>query len=76
MEGELGLVPLVELERKCGDGANHPDTFVREFRSNFTQMKIDSPKSHGKVFEIENGNVVNWEYVKGTLETYKDYFCR
>ncbi|WP_033827205.1 hypothetical protein [Bacillus andreraoultii] len=76
VESELGFVPFSELERRCSDEVKHTDTFVRDFRGNFYQMKIDSPKSHGKVFEVENDNVVIWEYVKEILEEYKEYFCR
>lgn len=76
IESELGFVPLSELERRCSNEKNHPDTYVRDFKGNFYQLKIDSPKSHGKVFEVENDNVVIWDYIKDTLEEYKEYFCR
>lgn len=74
VENELGEVPLEELERRCSDSESYPSTYVRDFRGNFNQMKIDAPKSHGKVFEVENGNVVIWDYVKETLMEYKKYF--
>lgn len=76
VEQELGYVPFIELERRCSDEGIHPETYVRDFRGNFNQMKFDSPKSHGKVFEIENGNVVIWAYVKDTFEEYKVHFYK
>jgi hypothetical protein len=62
VENELGHVPLDALEKRCSDEVTHP--------------AIDAPKSHGKVFEIDNGNVVIWGYAKETLMEYKEYFCR
>lgn len=76
VEREFGHVPLDELEKRCSDEVTFPTTYVRDFRGNFNQMKIDAPKSHGKVFEIDNGNVVIWDYVKETLMKNKVYFCR
>lgn len=76
VESELGYVPLDALEKRCSDVVIYPTTFVRDFRGNFNQMKFDGPKSHGKVFEIENGNVVLWDYIKETLMEFKEYFCR
>jgi len=70
----LGHIPLDELEKRCIDNINYPATFVKDFRSNFNQMKIDAPKSHGKVFEVHNGEVTIWEKVRATLEAHKDYF--
>jgi hypothetical protein len=75
VESEFGHVPLDALEKSCSDEVTYPATYVRDFRGNFNQMKIDAPKSHGKVFEIDNGNVVIWGYVKGPLMEYKEYFC-
>lgn len=74
VKNELGDVPFEEMERRCKDECNYPDTYVRDFKGNFNQMKIDSPKSHGKVFELRNGNVVVWDYVKEVLEEYKEFF--
>lgn len=75
VENEIGYVPLEVLEKRCSDDVNHHSTYVRDFRGNFNQMKIDAPKSHGKVFEVENGTVVIWNYIKETLTEYKNYFC-
>jgi hypothetical protein len=76
VENELGNVSLDVLEKRCSDVVKYPSTYLRDFRGNFNQMKIDSPKSHGKVFEVYNGKVVIWDYVKETLKEYKKYFCR
>ena len=73
MEREFGHVPLDELEKRCSDEVTFPTTYVRDFRGNFNQMKIDAPKSHGKVFEIDNGNVVISDMLKNLIE-YKNYF--
>jgi hypothetical protein len=76
VEKELGYVTFIALEKRCGDEVKYPTTYVRDFRGNFNQMKIDAPKSHGKVFEVNNEMVELWDYTKGTLLEYKDYFCR
>jgi len=74
VENQNGEVTFDDLERMCSDEKKHPDTYVRDFRGNFTQMKIDAPKSHGKVFEVNNGIVTIWTLVKDTLMEYKKYF--
>ena len=33
------------MERLCSD-KNHPDLYVPTFKNNYSQMKIDGPKSH------------------------------
>ncbi|HFL3653739.1 TPA: hypothetical protein ACG3P3_001463 [Clostridioides difficile] len=74
VESELGHVPLQNLEERCSNNEKYHSTYVRDFRANFNQMKIDAPKSHGKVFEVVDGEVVIWDYVKETLMEYKRYF--
>lgn len=74
IEEEMGSVPLFELEKRCLDKANHPDVFIPTFKSNYSQMKLDAPKSHGKVFEDIEDKVVIWEKIKPTLLEYKEYF--
>ncbi len=76
VENELGHVPLDELQKRCSNESIYPITYVRDFHGNFSQMKFDGPKSHGKVFDVENGIVVIWDYIKETLMDYKEYFCR
>ena len=69
-----GRVTLSALEELCSD-KSHPEKYVPTFRSNYAQMKLDGPKSHGKVFE-DDGEMVNiWCEVKDTLMRYKYYFC-
>lgn len=74
IEAEIGSVPLLELEKRCLDKANHPDVFIPTFKSNYAQMKMDAPKSHGKVFEDIDDKVVIWDRIKPTLLEYKEYF--
>ncbi|WP_080847940.1 hypothetical protein [Cytobacillus gottheilii] len=76
LERQLGYVTVADLEKKCSDIENSPDTYVKTFASNFAQMKFDGPKSHGKVFEVENDKVVIWKNIKETLEEYKEFFIR
>ncbi|MFN7252923.1 MAG: hypothetical protein ACK4M9_19445 [Anaerobacillus sp.] len=76
VESELGFVPLEVLERRCSDEVNYRSTYVRDFRGNFNQMKMDNHNSHGKVFEVNNGKVIIWDYVKDRLMEYKEYFFR
>lgn len=74
IQKEKGTVNLQELEERCSNLEEFPETFVRDFRGNFAQMKIDAPKSHGKVFEVDNGVVVIWSEVENILTNYKSYF--
>lgn len=74
VERDIGRVTITDLEHRCSDQTKYPKTYVRDFRGNFAQMKIDAPKSHGKVFQIEGGTVVIWDYVKDTLMEYKSVF--
>ena len=37
-------------------------------------MKIDGPKSHGKVFEDDGDHVWIWDEVEETLMNYKNSF--
>lgn len=74
LEAELGHVPLRELEKRCLDNAMHSDVYIPTFKSNYVQMKIDVPRSHGKVFEERDGDVVIWDRVKDTLMEFKSYF--
>lgn len=74
LKDEHGSVSLEEFEKRCLDKANHPDVFVPTFKSNYAQMKMDAPKSHGKVFEEINDEVVLWDRIKPTLLEYEEYF--
>ena len=74
LKDELGTVSVEDLAALCGD-ASKPDTYVPTFKSNFAQMKVDSPKSHGKVF-VENGGTVDiWDVVADVMKEEKHRFC-
>lgn len=45
-----GEATLLMMERLCSD-KERPDLYVPTFKNNYSQMKLDGPKSHGKVFE-------------------------
>ena len=74
---ESEYVSLKELERRCDDEKKHPDVFVKTFSTNFAQMRFDSEKSHGKVFEVDGeGYVYLWEYVKEAVLNRKQDFLK
>ncbi len=66
-------ITVYDMERLCLD-RSRPDTFAPTFRNNYAQMKIETPKSTGKVFEEKGGFVYIWDRVAPTLENYKKYF--
>lgn len=74
LERKMGVVTFDYLEKMCNDEKEYPDIYVRDFRGNFAQMKIDAPKSHGKVFEVNDGVITIWPKVKETLMEHKKYF--
>lgn len=41
--------------------------FLLSFKNNYSQMKLDGPKSHGKVFEDDGDRVWIWDEVEETL---------
>ena len=68
-----GEVTLSMMERLCSD-KDRPDLYVPTFKSNYSQMKLDGIKTHGKVFE-DDGNVVwIWKEVEDTLLKHKNSF--
>lgn len=68
-----GAVAYEDLLRECSNPDS--DVFVPTFSSNFAQMKFDGDKSHGKVFVVDNSNIVTiWEYVEDTILQYKEDF--
>jgi len=73
LSAENEQVTSYDMERRCLD-RNFSDTYAPTFRNNFAQMKIETPKSTGKVFEEKNGFVTVWERVAPTLESYRAYF--
>lgn len=69
-----GKVTINMMESLCSN-KNNPDLYVPTFKSNYSQMKIDGAKSHGKVFEDNGLDVWIWPVVKDELMKYKSYFC-
>jgi len=68
-----GEATLPMMERLCSD-KDRPDLLVPTFKNNYSQMKLDGPKSHGKVFEDDGVRVWIWDEVEETLMKYKDSF--
>ena len=64
---------LIMMERLCSD-KERPDLYVPTFRNNYSQMKLDGPKSHGNVFEDDGERVWVWDEVEDTLVKYKESF--
>lgn len=76
LSAESENVMYDDLAKRCSD-TEHYDVFVPTFRSNFEQMKIDAEKSHGKVFVIDENNVVSlWDYVADDVERFKGDFLK
>lgn len=73
IEKNSEYVRLADLEDLCND-STRIETYVPTFRSNYSQMKFDGPKSHGKVFEDDGERVWIWCAVEDTLKKYKEYF--
>ena len=68
-----GEATLLMMERLCSD-KERPDLYVPTFKNNYSQMKLDGPKSHGKVFEDDGDRVWIWDEVEETLMKYKNSF--
>ena len=68
-----GEATLTMMERLCSD-KNHSDLYVPTFKNNYSPMKIDGPKSHGKVFEDDGERVWIWSEVETVLLQYKNSF--
>lgn len=68
-----GEATLIMMERLCSD-KERPDLYVPTFKNNYSQMKLDGPKSHGKVFEDDGDRVWIWDEVEETLMKYKNSF--
>ena len=43
--------------KKLRSDKDHPELYVPTFKNNYLQMKIDGPKSHGKIFEDDGVRV-------------------
>ena len=68
-----GEATLNMMERLCSD-KERPDLYVPTFKNNYSQMKLDGPKSHGKVFEDDGERVWIWDEEEETLMKYKNSF--
>mgnify|MGYP000884597117 CR=1 FL=1 len=72
-EESFGSVTLDTMEKLCGDKSKS-DLYVSNFKNNYAQMKLDGPKTYGKVFEDDGENVWIWKEVEQMLRKYKDSF--
>ena len=68
-----GEATISMMERLCSD-KEHPELYVPTFKSNYSQMKYDAPRSHGKVFEDDGERVWIWNEVEAVLLQYKESF--
>ena len=69
-----GHATIDAMEHLCSD-KNVSELYVPTFKNNYSQMKLDGPKSHGKVFEDDGDTVTIWSEVEETLMKYKNSFC-
>ena len=69
-----GCATIDMMERLCSDN-DKPELYVGTFKNNYSQMKLDGPKSHGKVFEDDGDKVWIWSEVEDILMRYKSSFC-
>ena len=86
LEKEKGTVTLSDLKNSCchPDDKEKKETYVgdeKKFDSNFSQLKYDSEKSYGKVFEVfeeVNGKrvVTLWKEIKPVIDLYKEEITR
>ena len=72
-EQSTGNVRLDTMEKLCSN-KERSDLYVSTFKNNYAQMKIDGPKSHGKVFEDDGEYVWIWKEVEEVLRKYRDAF--
>lgn len=72
-EETTGQATLDTMELLCSN-KERSELYVPTFRNNYSQMKIDGPKSHGKVFEDDGDNVWIWKEAETVLRKYKDSF--
>lgn len=72
-EEATGEVHLSTMELLCSD-KERSELYVPTFKSNYSQMKLDGPKSHGKVFEDDGDRVWVWKEVEDVLRRHRDSF--
>ena len=68
-----GEVTLYNMELLCSDKSK-PELYVPTFKANYASMKLDGPKSHGRVFEDNGKYVTIWSEVENTLMKYRRFF--
>lgn len=68
-----GKATVTMMKKLCSD-KERMDLYVPTFKNNYSQMKFDGSKSHGKVFEDDGKFVWIWNEVEETLMKYKKYF--
>ena len=69
----MGRVTIDVMEHLSSD-ENVPELYVPTFKNNYSQLKIDGPKNHGKVFEDDGENVWIRSEVEETLMKCKKSF--
>ena len=74
-EASTGQVDLNTMELLCSN-KERSELYVPTFKNNYSQMKIDGPKSHGKVFEDDGEQVWIWKEVEEVLRKHRDSFMR
>lgn len=74
IEEQQGQVSYEELMERCSNATKYPDTYVKDFKGNYAQMKTDASNSHGKVFIEEGDTVEIWSEVLDTLRQYRQFF--
>ena len=72
-EEATGEVHLSTMELLCSD-KERSELYVPTFKNNYSQMKLDGPKSHGKVFEDDGDHVWIWKEVEDVLRRHRDSF--
>lgn len=65
LQASEGRVTEQRLRQEVNEDSN--------FDSNFSQMKIIADRNHGKLFNIENGEIQIWEPVKSHVEVFKTH---
>ena len=72
-ERNTGRVTIDTMEGLCSN-KDKSELYVPTFKNNYAQMKIDGPKSHGKVFEDDGENVWLWKEVEEVIRKYQNSF--
>lgn len=73
LEQRNGIVHRKDLASLCKD-KNLSEYYVPKFQLNYYQMKIDSKRSYGKVFEDDGKLVRIWCEIEDTLRQHQEIF--